>query len=358
MRRTWRAVGTILLTGLLLAALTTSEAAADTDNGGFENGDTAGWTVAKPCGGGPGGWFATGSTTTPLIGAMIPPAPEGDFAAVTDQTGPGTHILYQDVAVPPGPASLLSFFLYYRTSAPALHTPDTLDCATGPNQQYRVDLVDPAAPVDTVAVLAEIFRTEAGAPLSLPPTRFTFDLSPYAGQTVRLRFTQVNTEGLFWASVDAVRVEALPHTLRLYLHGVHTPGTAGAFTMNTTPAPAGTLSVNLLTAPTWFSAPSLTGRFPSGARFTLVTPCTLGLAVAPTYRLWATDATTEHLLTQTSPPLSFCLGQRTLKLPVHTPLTLTNQRLKLTVSTPLSTTLTLPLGPTTYLQATNFTGTP
>jgi hypothetical protein len=56
------------------------------------------------------------------------------------------------------------------------------------------------------AVLATIFRTKVGDPNRLAPKRITFNLTPFAGKIVLLRFAAVDTEFFFLASVDKARV--------------------------------------------------------------------------------------------------------------------------------------------------------
>ncbi len=76
--------------------------------------------------------------------------------------------------------------------------------------QYRIDLVSASAPVDSVAkehVLANIFQAHPGDPPRLPPTEVTFDLSPWAGQTIRLRFAAADNQGPLHAGVDNIRFE-------------------------------------------------------------------------------------------------------------------------------------------------------
>jgi hypothetical protein len=182
--------------------------AATVANGSFETGDFTGWTVANQAGGS-GDWFVYTGTTSPLSGFTIAPAPDGTHAAVTDQFAPGSHVLYQDVALEAGFAHTLSFTLYYENRAGAFATPMTLDFNVFPNQQYRVDILRPSAPVDSVAagdVLANVFRTDVGDPASLAPTTISFDLSPFAGTTVRIRFAEVDNQGFFQASTDAVAI--------------------------------------------------------------------------------------------------------------------------------------------------------
>ena len=71
----------------------------------------------------------------------MPDPPQGEFAAVTDMTGPGTRILYRDVTL--NGELTLHVTVFYEGSAP-FSTPDTLAFdAPEPNQQFRIDLVDP-----------------------------------------------------------------------------------------------------------------------------------------------------------------------------------------------------------------------
>jgi hypothetical protein len=151
-----------------------------------------------------------------------------------------------------------------------------------------------------------------------------------------------------------------PHDLRFFLHGNDIPGTAGGFTRNRTPAPAQTLSLNLLNAPSWFSDPTLTGTFRRASQLTLTMPCTLGVGLGITFTLAATDpaGVNPQLLGQRTQLLTLCAGRRTVEIPVPTPVTLTNQRPKLTISSVLSVNLNLQLGTSTFLEATDFVGTP
>jgi hypothetical protein len=177
-------------------------------NGGFETGNFTGWTVVNQAGSS-GDWFVYSGTAAPFSGATIAAPPQGNFAATTDQIGPGSHILYQDVALAPSGTHTLTFILYYLNQAGAFFTPPSLDYTVVPNQQYRVDVMDPSAPVDSVApgdVLVNLFQTNVGDPVSLVPTAMTFDLTPFAGQTIRLRFAEVDNQSFFEASVDAVAI--------------------------------------------------------------------------------------------------------------------------------------------------------
>ena len=184
-------------------------------NGGFETGDFRHWNVANnQQGDEEGDWFVYEGTTSPLSGFEIAAPPQGNFAATTDQEGPGTHVLYRNIKLEPGMRHELSFYLYYENQAGEFFPRNTLDFRTIPNQQYLVDILRPRAnplalnPDDT---LTRLFRTRAGDPPTLEPTLMTFNLTRFAGRTVRLRFAEVDNQFYFQASVDGVSVTSTPN---------------------------------------------------------------------------------------------------------------------------------------------------
>ena len=212
------------LRGLTLAAasaaalvllLPGSALAASVANGNFETGDLSGWTVVNS---GSGSWFNYSGTTSPLSFFPIAAPPQGTFAATTDQSGPGSHILYQDIALEPAFNHTLTFTLYYANQAGAFATPASLSETVAPNQQYRVDIMKPSASVTSVApgdILASVFQTHVGDPTTLAPTPMTVDLTPFAGQTVRLRFAEVDNQSYFQASVDDVKIVSTPQVIKV-----------------------------------------------------------------------------------------------------------------------------------------------
>ncbi len=190
------------------------------NNGSFETGTFAGWGVSNPCGSTIGNWFVYSGTTSPVSNFTIPAPPAGAFAAVTDQVGPGTHILFQDIALEAGSSHTLTMTLYFNNRHTANITPAdfNLDCsnsAGNPNQQFRVDIIRPGALLTTVSpadILQTIFWT-ANLPttqLSMAPTPFVADLSAFAGQTVRLRFAEVDNQFFYQAGVDNVQLTSQP----------------------------------------------------------------------------------------------------------------------------------------------------
>jgi adhesin HecA-like repeat protein len=180
----------------------------------FEHGNLSGWRTRAR---GNGGWRAfpgpgerpPGPGSDPnAIGNLVGP-PQGRFAALSEGCRPGSRILYRDLKL--DGRRELGFTLFYSSTKP-LASPPTIDHGVGAaNQQVRVDVMDPAAPVDSLApqdVLATIFRTRPGDTVAFGPQPMSFDLSPWAGRTVRLRFAAVDNQAGLHAIVDDVRLDA------------------------------------------------------------------------------------------------------------------------------------------------------
>jgi D-alanyl-D-alanine carboxypeptidase len=177
----------------------------------FESGAITGWQAV---GGGSGRWFvyADGhkppdpAQSDPNVPFDVPDPPQGRFAAVTDMNGPGTRILYRDLRLDGRFSLQLSVF--YTSDGP-LNSPATLAYDTPePNQQFRIDLLRPSAPVDSVAksdVMVNVFHTSPGDPARRPPTEARIDVSAWAGQTVRLRLATTDNQGPLRVGVDNIR---------------------------------------------------------------------------------------------------------------------------------------------------------
>lgn len=211
----------IAFLALVVAMLVPSGAGAATvANGGFESGALSGWRLHRVTGA--GNWFAYSGTDAPIGRKRKPiPAdpvqapPEGTHAAISDQANPDTLILYQDIVLEPGLDHRLSLLAYYDSYAPiAVPTPDTLSVGGAvlgkqKNQQFRIDVMRPEAPLESVApadILRTLFATRPGNPLSMGPTRLSANLSAFAGQTVRLRIANAVQEEVLNAGLDAVSI--------------------------------------------------------------------------------------------------------------------------------------------------------
>jgi CubicO group peptidase (beta-lactamase class C family) len=179
----------------------------------FESGALTGW---KAVGAGSGGWFVytdgskapDPSQSDPNVPFDLPDPPQGRFAAVTDTNGPGTRILYRDVKL--DGRFRLHLSVYYA-GVGGFSSPQTLAYdGPGANEQFRIDLVAPSAPIDSVAqrdVLEKVFATSAGDPNRREPSTVSVDLSRWAGRTVRLRLAATDNGGPLRAGVDDIRFE-------------------------------------------------------------------------------------------------------------------------------------------------------
>ncbi|MGC1851160.1 MAG: hypothetical protein WA687_01825 [Solirubrobacterales bacterium] len=220
MRALYGSRGPIALVAALLALLVPNGATAATvANGDFESGSLHGWQVHRAIQA--GNWFAYRGTNAPIGGKRgadpVQRPPQGDFAGIADQANPDTLILYQDIALERGRSHQLGMVVYYDSYAPiAIPSPDTLSVdqevlGGGSNQQYRIDVMKPDAPLESLNpadILQTVFRTKKGDPTSLPPTRVTADLTRFAGQTVRLRVASAVTDEVLNAGVDAIEIVA------------------------------------------------------------------------------------------------------------------------------------------------------
>jgi hypothetical protein len=202
-----------LVTIALACAATAPIQAALVVNGGFESG-LSGWTVVNQTGS-DGAFLLQSGVSTPTLGETVPAPPEGLNAAMTDAEGSGSHILYQDFLVPTGIANaILQFSIYIRNAAGDFVVPDTLDFATPAlNQQVRVDLLRPSADpfsVETADILLNLYQTQAGVSAPSGYTTISRDISSLlqanVGQTLRLRFAEVDNVFTLNAGVDAVDV--------------------------------------------------------------------------------------------------------------------------------------------------------
>lgn len=211
----------------VVAAMPAGAAAATVVNGDFETGTLKGWSVSRATTF--GNWFAYKGAGEPILEARSTPnkpptqpiqsPPQGSYAAIADQLNPDTLVLTQDVALEPGTTHFLSLLAYYTSYAPlAVPSPDTLSVDEAQlggqaNQQFRIDVMKPGAPlesIDPADVLATVFRTQPGAGEKMAPTQRTADLSAFAGQTVRLRIAVAASEEVLAAGVDSVAITVKP----------------------------------------------------------------------------------------------------------------------------------------------------
>lgn len=232
----------LIAAAALLAGALPVPAHAAPINGGFESGLTA-WTTADQLGG-DGAFTAQTGTASPVNGFAVPPPPQGAGAAMTDALGPGSHVLYQDFLVPAGPGPFaIGFSLLVRNGAGATDffvpgSLNSLDFATPALSQHaRVDVLTTTADPFSVApadVLQNLFLTSPGDPLVSGYTPYVVDVTAvfqaHAGQTLRLRFADVDNVSPFNLGVDAV-VVASPWSAVKTVAGAFLPGGTVTYTV-------------------------------------------------------------------------------------------------------------------------------
>ena len=179
-------------------------------NGSFETGDYTGWTLS----GGIGETFfgilekdsimSAGGTyhnywtnTDDVIPArdILPytaSPTNGDYMGIFLQLGPNGHRMYQDVTLPDDNVSL-SYDLQYSNQAPGFS-----------NTQYIAVNV---RSVVSDQLIENLFKTLPGDAQSIPMTGFDFDLSAYAGQTVRIEIIEAGiVDAALNVAFDNIRI--------------------------------------------------------------------------------------------------------------------------------------------------------
>jgi hypothetical protein len=209
----------VLVTAVALA-IPAASPAATVVNGNFETGSLSGWQVYNSTEA--GDWFTYSVEEAEEEEFFFPP-PQGTWAAVTDEESPDTAILYQDIALEPLYSHRLTMTFYYHSWVPIrVPNPDTLSVTPAPppeveggptQQQVRVDVMKPSAPIESLNpgdILATLFANRNGDPQTLAPIQLSADLTPFAGQTVRLRIANAVNDEPFNVGVDAVSITSAP----------------------------------------------------------------------------------------------------------------------------------------------------
>jgi len=179
-------------------------------NGDFETGDYRGWQTMDSAHGG----FMIHDGTLDPDGPEVPVLPyEGSYSVVSIQTGIGANTLYQEITLPSNVLSISASWVdRIRNHHSAFIDPD---------QEYRVELWDTSN-----QVLTTLFSTDPGDPVLQDWTPRSVDITSYAGQTVRLAFTEQDSLNYFNVHLDTVEVDVvpLPATFDVYL-GMDNPPT-------------------------------------------------------------------------------------------------------------------------------------
>ncbi len=183
-------------------------------NGGVGSSTFNNWTVIRENSSAlaVGNFFAQSGTRSPSAKLDVASAPAGSVSAMTDQAGPGRTAIYQDISVPATGAVWLALRLFVLNQTDDFATPASLDYNVVPNQQVRVDVMNPAANIWDVGagVLTNAFVTQTGSVSASGYVPVSINLLPFAGQTVRIRVVEVdNLHGLV-VGVDQVSVTSVP----------------------------------------------------------------------------------------------------------------------------------------------------
>jgi len=204
----------LIVMSLTLGAAPAAHAYDLVYNGGFESGSLSSWqTFNQGASGGTGSWYANSGGNGSYSGLPTSPPPAGSWQAVADNSGRAAAILYQDIAIPATARATISFTIWLGNTAPGgTYTNGSSLSPTITNQRVRLDLIDPAANllITSSGVKALLYQTGAGTPAVVNPTQVTVDVTPLAGQTVRLRAALVATTGAMIAGIDQVKLDVSP----------------------------------------------------------------------------------------------------------------------------------------------------
>ncbi len=190
----------------VLSLALTAQANEVLTNGGFETGTFAGWTVSDV--GGPGSFFVTGATTTPLTGNPTVGPASGNFYAVSDQYGPGTHVITQSFTAAANTDYLLSFDMFVNDWAAFNSAPPQFggeaDLIAGASDPILGPALDVFYHADTQVV--------GGVPNPYVHTSLDITGDLTAGDTYQLRFLESDSTAPLNVGVDSVSLIATSTT--------------------------------------------------------------------------------------------------------------------------------------------------
>lgn len=205
----------ILSVGILFGAASVAKAEAVVVNGSFESGDYTGWVIKEGDRSLPadGTWAIAqnGQTVNPgdnvfdffdqiLVSERSSGLPityqtsEGNYLAIQLQNASQDHRLLQDVSIPEN-AVTLGWSMFYANHARSF----------SPDQYLAVHIRDL-----NDNILETLFVTDTSSPLSIPMSNFAFDISAYAGSTVRIDVDLKVRQGFLDAAFDNFVVELAP----------------------------------------------------------------------------------------------------------------------------------------------------
>jgi len=184
-------------------------------NGSFETGDYTGWEIDEGnlAGQVDGTWgiAKNGQTIDGTVeihdyydGADVKPkspglpityqAAEGEYLAIHLQNTSLVHSLWQDISLPAN-ALALGWSMFYTNHSKEFSSTQYLAV-------HIRDLND--------NILETLFATDGSSPLAIPMSDFVFDISGYAGSTVRIDVDLTVIDNYFDAAFDNFFVELAP----------------------------------------------------------------------------------------------------------------------------------------------------
>ncbi|HEY5233420.1 MAG TPA: immunoglobulin domain-containing protein [Verrucomicrobiae bacterium] len=180
--------GSVSLRASSAGALTNSAAIL---NGGFETGTLTNWTLTNSA----YGQFVINNGTVIPPGASGPVAPyAGSHSALGDENGPGAFDTYQDISIPSGvSAASLSWAHCVRNYFGAFNSA----------QGFQVRICD-----TNNTVLATAFTTSPGDALLGNWVQTNYDVTAFAGRTVRV---------MFWVDSGSYYIDAYVDNVSLQL---------------------------------------------------------------------------------------------------------------------------------------------
>lgn len=197
-------------------------------NGNFNAGLT-GWTVVNQANGS-GNWFiGTVGNTAPVSGLPTSAIGGSGNYAVTDQSGPGSHVLLQNFTVGAGASSVIASFSMFAndwSNVGPLNAGD-LNFNNGRNQHARVDILKSTASAfsvsssDIIATLIAPMVDLGNDPHNFLAYSFDITSAVAAGGSFILRFAEVDNQSNFNVGIDNVSVLAntVPEPVSLALVG-------------------------------------------------------------------------------------------------------------------------------------------
>ncbi len=198
-------------------------------NGDFETGTFAGWTELDQAAGSGSIFISAPGANAPLSGfTTAPNGAGGNFYAVSDQTGPGAHVLVQSFTVPAGATSVTLTYQMFVNDYDAGPTVGTLDYTQPVIEFGTVDILKAGANAFSTAPADVVVNEYQGADAPIannphPYISYTNNLTGLVlpGQTYQLRFAEADNQGFFDDGVDNVSISAtVPEPATMALLGV------------------------------------------------------------------------------------------------------------------------------------------